>query len=45
VYLCERRFTRLSTFDIDRSTRTVMSESLDCVAQYMVNFVADTLHP
>ena len=45
VYLCERLFTRLSTFDIDRSTRTVMGESLDCVAPYVVDFVDDTFQP
>jgi hypothetical protein len=45
AYLCERLFTRLSTFDIDRSTRTVMGESLDCVAPYVVVFVDDTFQP
>jgi hypothetical protein len=45
VYLCERLLTRVSTFDFDGSTRTVMGESLDCVAPYVVDFVADTLQP
>ena len=45
AYLCERLFTRLSTFDIDRSTRTVVSKSLDCVAPYEVDFVDETLQP
>jgi hypothetical protein len=45
AYLCERLFTRLSTFDIDHSTQIVMSESLDCVTPYVVDFVADTLQP
>jgi hypothetical protein len=35
----------VSTFDIDRSTRTVMAESVDCVAPYLVVFVDDTLQP
>jgi hypothetical protein len=38
VYRCERFFTRLST-------QIVMSESLDCVTPYVVDFVADTFQP